>query len=413
MDPDFNTRKKLQAVLGQISKLLLSDFPHASSEEALKLMQKYFLHQVRRLDAAKKSSIKRATIQTCITINERIYQHLPILGFLLRSTNVRNAFEAYYSLVEIAQALIGSKAKVVVSSEWDFSPLTYPMTVSVLPNYVLLGLPSTESMNSLVLPLAGHELGHSVWLNEDLENQNEIAVNNSAKEYLRNNWQLFQAAVPNFPALSPTDKQFQTNRLLVDLLSDIVTLTLSQMEETFCDALGVHLFGNSYAYAFHYLLAPSLGGTRAIEYPTLAIRAQNIAQSLNLDRIGFKNYPSEFEEKQPSLADRDKFIVDAADAIAIAMSFQMYISAQRIICKRAQRFASDEEAVAEILVMFKHNVPARNPRALSDILNAAWRYVDEKAATHDESKRPLFEWVSELVLKSVEVLEYKTRVDHA
>jgi hypothetical protein len=412
MEADFNTKKKLQAVVDQISQLLLSDFPHASSEDALKLMQKYFLRQLKRLDEAKKSSVKTATIQTCITINERIYQHLPILGFLLRSTNVRNAFEAYYSLVEIARALIGPKAKVVVSSEWDFSPLTYPMTVSVLPNYVLLGLPSTESMNSLILPLAGHEFGHSVWLNDDLENKNHRAVNDSAKQYLKDNWKLFRASAPRMP-LRPTDRHFRTNRILVDVLSDIVTLALSQMEETFCDALGVHLFGNSYAFAFHYLLAPSLGGTRALQYPTLITRARNITNALDLKLAGFKNYSSEFEEKQPDLAERDNFIVGAADDIAIAMSSQMYMAAQNIVCRRAQRFVSDEGAVNDILLMFNHDVPAQNPRSLSDILNAAWRYVNENAKTHKESKRPLFEWTSELVLKSIEVLEYRTRVDHA
>jgi hypothetical protein len=371
------------------------------------------LQQLRRLRNAKRSSVKKAAIQTCITINERIYQHLPILGFLLRSTNVRNAFEAYYSLVEIARALIGSKAKVVVSSEWDFSPLTYPMTVSVLPNYVLLGLPSTESMNSLILPLAGHEFGHSVWLNDNLENRNDPAVNDSAIQYLWKNWDRFIAVAPQHTKRRPSKRQFQTNPNLIDLRSDIVTLALSQMEETFCDALGVHLFGDSYAFAFHYLLAPSLGGVRALQYPALATRAQNVSNALNLESLGFQDYSSEFEEKQPDLSERDRFIVGAADEITMAMSSQMYLSAQKIVCKRAQRFVSDETAVNDILMMFNHEVPAQNPRSLSDILNAAWRYVNANANSHSEKKRPLFEWVSELVLKSIEVLEYRTRVDHA
>jgi hypothetical protein len=316
-------------------------------------------------------------------------------------------------LVEIARALIGSKAKVVVSSEWDFSPLTYPMTVSVLPNYVLLGLPSTESMNSLILPLAGHEFGHSVWLNENLENTNDPAVNDLAIQYLWKNWGRFVAVAPQHIKRRPSKRQFQTDPNLVDSRSAIVTLALSQIEETFCDALGVHLFGDSYAFAFHYLLAPSLGGIRALEYPTLATRAQNISNALNLGSTGFKDYSSEFNEKKPDLSERDEFIVGAADEIAMAMASQMYLSAQKIVCKRGQRFVSNEEAVNEILQMFKHEVPAQNPRSLSDVLNAAWRYVNENAKSHNEKKRPLFEGVSELVLKSIEVLEYRTRVDHA
>jgi hypothetical protein len=413
MEIDLNTQKKLKAVLNQISQLLLSDFPHASSEDALKLMQRYFVRQRKRLDEIKNSSTKKTIINTCITINERIYQHLPILGFLLRSTNARNAFEAYYSLLQIARALIGPKAKVIVSSEWDYSPLTYPMTVSVLPNYVLLGLPSTESLNSLILPLAGHEFGHSVWLNDNLENKYDPDVNKSAKVYLKNNWQLFAATVGLQSRRQPTENQLGTNRLLIDARSDIVTLALIQMEETFCDALGVHLFGHSYAYAFHYLLAPSLGGVRPTEYPNLATRAKWISAALNLGRTGFRNYASQFQEKEPTLVGWDAFLVRAADAIAMEFSTEMYSLARDIVHKRARRFIAEAAATDAILHMFNHEVPAQNPRSLSDILNAAWMYANQHASSHKESKRALFEWTAELVLKSVEVLEYRSRVRHA
>jgi hypothetical protein len=131
MEIEFNTRKKLQAFLSQISQLLLSDFPHSSSETALGLIKVFFEKQLDRLERASKSTDRKLMIQTCITINERIHQHLPILGFLLRSTNLRNNFEAYFSFLELARALIGPTAQVIISSEWNFSPLTYPMTVSV------------------------------------------------------------------------------------------------------------------------------------------------------------------------------------------------------------------------------------------------------------------------------------------
>jgi hypothetical protein len=125
MEIEFNTRKKLQAILWQISQLLLSDFPHSSSESALDLIKIFFEQQFNRLDRAAKSTDRKVLVQTCITINERIYQHLPYLGFLLRSTNIRNYFEAYHSYVGMAKALIGPNAKVIMSSQWNFSPLTY------------------------------------------------------------------------------------------------------------------------------------------------------------------------------------------------------------------------------------------------------------------------------------------------
>src|SRR4051812_48828034 len=138
MSIEFNTRKKLGAFIAQIDHLLLSDFPHPASEDALKVMRAYFESQEDRLDRAKASNNTNLVAQTCVTINERVYQYLPILGFLLRSTNVRNSFEAYDAFAEIAANLIGGGAKVILSSEWDFSPVTYPLTVSALPQYVLL-----------------------------------------------------------------------------------------------------------------------------------------------------------------------------------------------------------------------------------------------------------------------------------
>lgn len=415
MEIEFNTRKKLQAVLWQISQLLLSDFPHSSSESALDLIKVYFDQQLNRLDRAANATDRNVLVQTCITINERIHQHLPILGFLLRSTNIRNYFEAYHSLVEMALALIGPNAKVIVSSEWDFSPLTYPMTVSVLPDHVLIGMPSSESSNALILPLAGHELGHSIWRNERLENKWAAEVRRNTRDEMRSRWPAFQHAFPEHSSLKPTDDVLSNNMFLVHIQSGIVGLTLCQIEEIFCDATGIHLFGGSYAYGFHYLLAPSLGGARALEYPRLTTRAEFLATfgPIDLKTLGFVDYPAEFQDEQPSLAPRDEFISNAADAVAKNMGQKMYGEARQIVYSKAAKFAPDSSAQAEIIRMFEHGIPARMPRSLPDILNAAWAYVKSKAGTFNEDDRSLIDWISELTLKSIEVLEYRSRADNA
>lgn len=415
MHVEFNTHKKLAALLGQISHLLLSDFPHASTRTALEALEEYFKAQTKRLNNASRSPNQKLISQTCITINERIYHYLPILGFLLRSTNVRNTFEAYYSFLQIAKAMIGQDAQVIISSEWDFSPLTYPLTVSELPNYVLIGMPSSESSNALILPLAGHELGHSVWQNEQLENKYASKIEGKARQYFKDNWKGFQTAFQQPASLRPTNAQFTANSILVDALSRIVAISLSQTEETFCDALGARLFGASYAFAFHYLLAPSLGGTRSLEYPRLSVRAKNLSAfgGLNLKSLGFENYMAEFQDREPGLAPADDFILGAADNIAQQMSATMYRHAKRIATTKASKFMPDPKAQKNILKMFTHGVPARAPRSISDILNAGWEYVMLNKDTFDEKERSLVDWVSELILKSVEVLELRMRLDHA
>jgi hypothetical protein len=207
----------------------------------------------------------------------------------------------------------------------------------------------------------------------------------------------------------------QTDRILIDVISQIVGLSLSQIEETFCDAVGMHLFGASYAFAFHYLLAPSLGGTRAIQYPPLSVRAQNIEGLAGLDfnQIGLSNYSAEFRDRQPSLTQPDTFIVLAADEIAQQMATSTYQLAKQTVTSKAPQFVPERAAQDEILAMFRHGVPANAPRSMSDILNAGWMYVTQQKDTFDESDRSLIEWASELILKSLEVLEYRTRTSHA
>ena len=286
---------------------------------------------------------------------------------------------------------------------------------TVLPNYVLIGMPSSESSNALVLPLAGHELGHSVWQKDNLEGNYNPKINTLARQYLKDNWMKFRKASGQSAGLQPTDEQFDSNSLLMDCLSRIVSLTLSQIEETFCDAVGINLFGSSYAYAFHYMLAPSLGGLRSLEYPRLSLRAENLATLSGLDfvQLGFADYKTEFQERPPALASVDDFISEAADTISQQLASEMYKKAKEVVSERADFLITGAQTEEEILKMFEHGVPSHAPRSLADILNAGWKYVMRKKGSFDESERNLVGWTSELILKSVEALEFKARSRHA
>ena len=136
-------------MIAQLDQLLLSDIPHKSTEDGLTLFREFFLKSDKLVEKAINSGMPTLLSAACITANERIAAYLPFLGFLLRSTNVRNNFESFDILAELATAIIGPQAKVVISSEWDFSPLTYPLSVSVLPNFLLIGMPAPESDNAL------------------------------------------------------------------------------------------------------------------------------------------------------------------------------------------------------------------------------------------------------------------------
>jgi hypothetical protein len=276
-------------------------------------------------------------------------------------------------------------------------------------------MPSTESSNALIFPLAGHELGHSVWTSEDLESAFAPSVEEAARNFLKDNWSAFIGTNAEHAHVQPTDDELANNMFLKLEISDITQLALFQIEEIFCDAIGAHLFGQSYALAFHYLLSPSLGGDRPLEYPTLQSRADFIARfgGVDLTQHGFSDYKVDFTDRQPLMPKRQQFTSGAADALGVKLAQSMYDKAQAIILTKATDFAPDHAAQQSILTKFEHGIPAHSPRSLPDILNAGWAYFQANGATFDEKDRGLVEWISELILKSIEVLEYRSRTANA
>jgi hypothetical protein len=116
--------------------------------------------------------------QHCRATLGELYGFLSSLGYLHRAQHPCNPFEAYDPLRRLAQSVIGVGTRIVISSEWDFSPQTI-VTVDGLPDFVFVGLPASESDNGFLLPLAGHELGHSLWRRMPSSTQREPIVNSA------------------------------------------------------------------------------------------------------------------------------------------------------------------------------------------------------------------------------------------
>ena len=139
------------------------------------------------------SSNPEVVKQQCALGLRALFIYLPLSGFILRSTNNRNAFEVHGPLLRLAGSILEPgvikkdfKTRLLLSSEWDYSPLLalYP----ALPDFVLIGLPAPESANPLLLPLAGHELGHLVWMKQprlaDLKQKTSQAIIEAIKKSL-------------------------------------------------------------------------------------------------------------------------------------------------------------------------------------------------------------------------------------
>ena len=405
---------KIVSVIQQIKELLESDFPSDSPKKALNTLLTFFDSYHGTLSRALQSNNERILLAAATTINQRIYQYLPVIGFLQRSTDVINSFEYFYSLREITKTYVGANADIVISSEWDYSPLTYGLSVGALPNCVLMGLPVSESSNVLIIPLVGHELGHTVWHQEkiaikmqpDIQKMVEIEIFNRSNE--------FKIAFPHHKDLNITKAEISQNLFIVTIIADIMMLCMRQVEEIFCDAFGAELFGIGFLKAFRYLLAPNLGGARTFDYPTLINRAKFLRDYSKNEKSTFMlNYVSSFAEIPTNLTAVDKFLSETADTVAIHFASKLYEESHNIASKDVTHLPNNANARL-IKTHFDKGVPPNNPMRLSDIINAAWEFADEKFEVFDvkDQKRHEFNWISQVAFKAIEILEYNQRTSN-
>src|SRR5947209_5473103 len=98
------TREKLISFSGQISELLSSDFPIETSRAALIGVRELFSKELEELNGVSGESVE-VRQSACAGANLKINKYLPLLGFILRSTNVRNAFEISDPLSRLANRL--------------------------------------------------------------------------------------------------------------------------------------------------------------------------------------------------------------------------------------------------------------------------------------------------------------------
>jgi hypothetical protein len=138
MDATSAATQKVQAVLAAVRNLAAGDFPHSDTKDVLAAIEALFSQHEQTL--AGLSNAPMAAPIYCQTVLQSLADYLPILGFIHRSKHASNAFEIYGPLQRLARQLLSDDTKVVVSSEWDFSPFTM-IGIEELPSVVLVGLP--------------------------------------------------------------------------------------------------------------------------------------------------------------------------------------------------------------------------------------------------------------------------------
>lgn len=138
-------------------------------------------------------------------------------------------------------------------------------------------MPAPESSNPLLLPLAGHELGHSIWQHENLEATYGKKIETGILDELTGKrWKDYSLLYPQY-----TREDVKGQDWVAKLTwRPAYTWALLQIEETFCDFMGLRMFAEAYLYAFAYLLSPLLfpgtSGQRSLRYPNIKRRVSQL-----------------------------------------------------------------------------------------------------------------------------------------
>lgn len=396
---------RIKAALDSIRQLKASEFPYPDSKDALCRIETLFEDVLKRLSAidADPSYIR----QLCSISLRHLFIYLPILGFILRSTNVRNAFEIFRPLRDIARKVLDPKVKLLLSSEWAYSPMIYH-EIRVLPGFVLIGLPASESSNPLVIPLCGHELGHAVWTRnkDELENITKNVFYEEAPKYITTNWQKYKELF--VPSINEPSNNLGTDIFASTMLWQILKLLFKQAEECFCDFIGLRIFGSAFLHSFAYLCSPCLSSPRPITYPQLMKRVKYLVKAAKEYQLEVpKSYENMFKNRtEPQLASMDKLRLSISDYMLDKITNDMIAKAGDIISETNIPRPSDEER-KRICKRFELVVPASQCKSLVEILNAAWwayGNADLWKGTPDvfEQKDQI---LKDLVLKNIEIFE--------
>lgn len=411
-------QEKVSAALQQVRKLKAVDFPYQEPAAALSALEALYRADQSRLSWLLPTDAAWTREECCYQANHDVAEYHKVLGFILRSTNVRNAFEVYEPLLRLSRKVCGPHARLILSSEWTYSPFTYPAVFKNLPDLIFIGLPATEAENSLIIPLAGHELGHSVWRMPRAGRRNVKApigrkLENAITAAYISKWDEFKEKFKPDEDVS----EIRNSISLREFWSRSYALAERHCEELLCDILGLRIFGESYLYSFMYLICPHLGA-RLPNYPPLNERTNLLVKVANTHNITLpENFLEHFSEPDRDSSARDKFVLDVADA-AVGTLWDDIIKEVNLVLSStggdAIVFPNDDER-DRIERTFLSLTPATGCRCLADIINAGWKVRTDVTAWHGygfspERKR---EVLNDLVLKTIEVMEFEARVSNA
>jgi hypothetical protein len=401
-----NAELRTSLALRQIDDLCHGEHTHDHPKEILLEIKAHLSDNFEELKRA--ASIGDADIvrSQAASLTLDLDAYLPLLGFVLRSSNVRNAFEVFDPLIAMCSSILGPDIRLIYSSEWDYSPFTQTFNFPKLDNVVVVGLPAHESSNALIIPVVGHELGHSKWLQSDVLSKVATDIEKDVLTYVMTN--LTDIVGPKRAAeLLAQPKPREVVALFVQAVDEAQHYAKLQCEEMFCDVVGIRIFGASYLRAFSYLVFPSPKGIerRTLDYPSNVARAKFMKDAATyFGTPGSDDFGDEYDDTPPTKLSKATLHMIAAADKATELAFPRILKIVESLITISVVPPIDEAKVRALMDAFALNVPGNDIFNLPDIIEAAWRW-HLQGLTHGERFKRL-QALNELVFKTIEVSEF-------
>jgi hypothetical protein len=373
--------QKVDLALDLVAEFKARPFPHKDSHEAVAQLD----DQLSELqNVLEKNPTKKAQVHAGVLISEV----LDLLGAIGNSANVRNAFEIHGPFLALAQQLLDDdNARLILTFEWQYIPYTYPQNYEHLPQFIVIGLPASEGSNALVLPAIGHELGHSLWRKWKLENEFKPAIDKEIGRVIR---------------------PFRRREEAVDN-------ALLQLQEFFCDFVGLYIFGQAYLDSFDYLLSPSQSKERDPQYPAVKERARALTRNMpKLSLRPARGFENRFTAQDPP-SDQSKSARNSLKLADRASSKLSDKAAKRAfsLCRMRDLFPPNTRDAKRIQREFEFGMPAEKATSLGAVLNGSWLAFKSKKFLSGRDDQKRMAYLNELTMKSIEILELEGLISNA
>ena len=399
--------QRLAAVYREIDRLHIEGLLLRDAEIALQALRGQCQDQMYNVSTA--SSDKALRIACGASLQQLRAVLVPMLGMIVRSSNLRLAFELYYPLKRLVAFLSGRDVDagpvLLLSSDWQYYPDTH---VGQSLDIVILGFPAVESSNSLIVPLVGHELGHNIWFDKKLKHEFDSRVSELLRDaILEEYWDALVSQDLGPVKLEDLQQSRDDDPQVADVVQNLAKIALGQLEEYFCDAVGLRLFSEAYLQSLCYLCLPGFPQQNAV-YPQFRDRLrrlESLSSRIDVQWCVDSNQSYDYSVASDAKSSIVSLVVEAL--IHDVQQLALDVLDSRLVPRR------DPVRVEHIAVQFRTLVPASGRQNLTDLINAAWLAGQDEEAAHKYGLDKL-QWrevVNQMTLKSCEVTEYHERLE--